>query len=380
MSINALGTESPAMKRHWADIGLAPRRPEPLVSPAAGREQLERPPSDMLIANYSYRTKDNLVIAESSSRTTVVERVVISSYVETPAFLPTLERTLSEVEEESCDYSDTDESSDENYDRFSSPRPAQPPEHATTRTKGGSALLPREIMIRDDIAEEPHSEPFVLKQNIRKRQDGIDIKGANKTCRTQQGNDRIRRKKRRSKQSKTNSLEIILAVILAIITIVMEPTTNEAPTHIPSSNITFGSSNGTSPLTIERMKHSNDTLVIPANESNELSRKTCERLFLPLMMQACSPPSVDQPLFNNDLDFLHDFIVCHLQKVEDADDVVIADSFPHLLHTAIRLSFVQKQRDRAIREKNEAIRDRDAVVQEKEAILGDIRAAIGRYT
>lgn len=34
-------------------------------------------------------------MAESSSRTTVVERVVISSYIETPAFLPTLERTLS---------------------------------------------------------------------------------------------------------------------------------------------------------------------------------------------------------------------------------------------------------------------------------------------
>ena len=141
------------------------------------------------------------------------------------------------MEEESCDYSDTDESSDENYDRFSSPRPAQPPEHApTTRAKNIPAFFPHEILIRDGIAEEPFSEPFVLKQRIRKRQDGIDIRGADKTCRTQedlqQGNDRIRRKKRRSKQSKTNSLEIILAVILAIITIVMEPTTNEAPTRI----------------------------------------------------------------------------------------------------------------------------------------------------
>ena len=282
MSINALlGTESPAMKRRWADIGLVPRRPEPSVSPAAGREKLARPPSNLLIANQ--RTKNNLVVAESSSRTTVVERVVISSYIETPAFLPTLERTLSEVEEESCDYSDTDESSDENYDRFSSPRPAQPPEHApTTRAKNIPAFFPHEILIRDGIAEEPFSEPFVLKQTIRKRQDGIDIRGADKTCRTQedlqQGNDRIRRKKRRSKQSKTNSLEIILAVILAIITIVMEPMTNEAPTHIPSSNVTFGLSNGTSPLTIERMKHSNDMLVIPSNTSNEFSRKTyCAR-------------------------------------------------------------------------------------------------------
>ena len=284
MSINALGTESPAMKRRWADIGLVPRSPEPQLLSAAGREQLVRPSSNLLIAKE--RTKNNLVVAESSSRTTVVERVVISSYVETPAFLPTLERTLSEVEEESCDYSNTDESSDEDYDRFSSPRPAQPPEHApTTRAKGGSALLPREILIRDDIAEKPLSEPFVLKQKIRKRQDGIDIRGADKTCRSHQGNDRIRRKKRRIKQSKTNSLEIILAVILAIITLVMEPTRNEAPTHIPSSNITFGSSNGTSLLTIERMTHSNDVLVIPANKSNELSRKTYERLLCKLLVK-----------------------------------------------------------------------------------------------
>ena len=381
MSMNALGAESPAMKRRWADIGLAPRSSElelqSLPSEASDREQLAHPPSGTPIVNY--RTKNNLVVATSSRTTMITERVVISSYYETPAFSPALERTLSEVDE----LSDDDKSSEEDYEGFSSPRPAEPPAHEEARSANdkGPGQMPPDILAPDKNRREQGRSSFVLRQKIRKGLDDTDVSAEDKyRHQIPVGNDRTKRSKRRRRQSNTKSFEIVFAVMLAIITIVMEPTTNNAPTHFSSPNITFRRSNGTSPLAIEHRRHSTDMLVAPTTKPNELSRKTCERLFLPLMMQACSPPSVDQPLFNNDLDFLHDFIVCHLQKVEDADDVVIADSFPHLLHTAIRLSFVQKQRDRAIREKNEAIRDRDAVVQEKEAILGDIRAAIGRYT
>ena len=105
----------------------------------------------------------------------------------------------------------------------------------------------------------------------------------------------------------------------------------------------------------------------------------------PLMSEVFVPSCIDggtsNPIFDYDLTFLEKFVGEYLGHVgEDVDvSIVSDDSFPYLLHTAIRLSFAQKQRDRAIREKNEAIRDRDAAVQEKEAILGDIRAAIGRY-
>ena len=95
--------------------------------------------------------------------------------------------------------------------------------------------------------------------------------------------------------------------------------------------------------------------------------------------------------FGNRLDFLQGFVFNHLQHVYENADMSDFDNnlFPHLLHAAIRLSFAQKQRDRANREKNEAnrekneaVRDRDAAVQEKESMLRDIRAAsyyIGKY-
>lgn len=288
MSINALGTESPSMKRRWANIGLLSRPSQPSVSPVAGREQSTRPPSGLLIANY--RTKNNLVVAESQTMV-LAERIVISSYVETPALLPTLERTLSEVEELSDDDSDDDSSSsqEDSGGMFSSPRPAQPPEHApkTRASKGSSAFLPREIMIREDIVEEPQSEPFVLKQKIQKRQNDRDIIVSDKTCRACdiKGNDRRRGPKRRRGKSNTNALEIIFAVILAIITLVMEPTTTDAPIHIPSSNTTLRQFNESSSLAIERMRHSNDILIAPATTSNELSRKTCERLLCKLLVK-----------------------------------------------------------------------------------------------
>lgn len=104
--------------------------------------------------------------------------MVISSYFETPAFLPTLERTLSEVEEFGDDDSDASESSDEDYEgfSFSSPRPAQPTEHAPqTRGIGSSALVPQEVPIRDDVAKGSELEPFVLEHKIRR--DGINISG-----------------------------------------------------------------------------------------------------------------------------------------------------------------------------------------------------------
>ena len=90
---------------------------------------------------------------------------------------------------------------------------------------------------------------------------------------------------------------------------------------------------------------------------------------------------VEQFFGDNYPDFLHKFVLDHLEHVEDVDATATLadDQFPQLLHTAIRLSFAQKQRDRANREKNEAIRDRDAAVQEKEAILGEIRTTIGKY-
>ena len=102
----------------------------------------------------------------------------------------------------------------------------------------------------------------------------------------------------------------------------------------------------------------------------------------PLMSEVFVPSYIGgNPIFDYDLTFLEKFVGGYLGQVgEDVDvSIVSDDSFPNLLHTAIRLSFAVKQRDRANREKNEAIRERDAAVQEKEAILGDIRAAIGRY-
>lgn len=108
---------------------------------------------------------------------------------------------------------------------------------------------------------------------------------------------------------------------------------------------------------------------------------------MPLITKASIPIPVDDErrfalAFGNKLDFLHSFAYSHLQHVYENPDETGLDNdlSPHLLHTAIQLSFAQKQRDRAIREKNEAIRDRDAAVQEKEALLGVIRAAIGKYS
>ena len=100
---------------------------------------------------------------------------------------------------------------------------------------------------------------------------------------------------------------------------------------------------------------------------------------------------VEQFFGDNYPDFLHKFVLDHLEHVEDVDATATLadDQFPQLLHTAIRLSFAQKQRDRANREKNEAnrekneaVRDRDAAVKERESMLRDIRAAsyyIGKY-
>lgn len=100
----------------------------------------------------------------------------------------------------------------------------------------------------------------------------------------------------------------------------------------------------------------------------------------PLIGQAFGNVAFDSLYFGSDLSFLSKFVGRHLQHVENGHSLNLCDKyFPYILHTAIRLSFASKQRDRAKREMNEAIRDRDAAVQEKEALLGDIRAAIGRY-
>ena len=103
MSINALGAESPDMKRRWAAVGLAPKTSERMVA--------SDQPSLYELSPLRSEGKKNRPKMTKSTMTRVVERVVISSYAETPAYFP-MQRTISEVEESS---DEGDDGIDENH-------------------------------------------------------------------------------------------------------------------------------------------------------------------------------------------------------------------------------------------------------------------------
>lgn len=69
MSMNALETKSPAMKHSWADIGLSPKPTQPSGLPAVDREQLARPPSNLLIENREQFSCGRIIPYDNGSRT-----------------------------------------------------------------------------------------------------------------------------------------------------------------------------------------------------------------------------------------------------------------------------------------------------------------------
>ena len=197
MSTNALGTESPVMKRRWAAVGHSPKTSErpSLYELLPIRSEEKHKPTKT-------RNKQKMT---TSTMTTVVERVVISSYAETPAYFP-MQRTLSEVDESTCS-DEGDDGSDEDH-----------PSTSDVTTRGNKIpvvfpqLTPPKLLMRcndrSDLESPTNTRTSCESQCFRKRSTCIRLK---KTMEQRMPQLRV-------------ILGILFVLVISITPFVLEPT------------------------------------------------------------------------------------------------------------------------------------------------------------
>ena len=236
MSINALGAESPDMKRRWAAVGLAPKTSERMVA--------SDQPSLYELSPLRSEGKKNRPKMTKSTMTRVVERVVISSYAETPAYFH-MQRTISEVEESS---NEGDDGSDEDH-------------QSTIDVKNSREK------IRGD------NSPPLTPQKILRRLDDKDDLEPPSNIRTSGESNCYRKRTRRvinvmKKQMRTHrfTLGILIVLIFAMTLSVFEPTK-----HFLCDLFERKTENS---IPIEQMRNSNDKPSAAPKIPHEISKKS----------------------------------------------------------------------------------------------------------